>query len=419
MSTLQMCWLAVTATTVVFLVVAAISALPKMKAAYTASIAAIFLTASGITAFGSLAPLLSVAGLAPPGHAAVVPFRLPPPPVPGAPLANDASAGKVVFTFDDGPDVHTPAVIAELNALHVRSVFFLIGKKVASRQQIVAAEVASGEVIGNHTWDHPSLTGKATGTRPLSQAQVREELTRANAAIVTAGAPEPSLWRPPYGGVDAADAATARVLGLRVVLDSGDNIIDSNDWAGLSAEQIARRVDPRLRDGTIIAFHDGLRTATPATIRALPLIVTYMNAHHLGATTAVRPDATGGVVPYPGARPAGGTTLPPRRPPLPVAPQPATSSPAPATVTEPDTPTAPASAPGTTAPAPAPSTRTPGPPPSTTTPAPAPATTSPAPVPSTTRPAPPPSTTAPAPHLTASTPAPATTSPAPAPTRGR
>ena len=73
MSTLQMCWLAVTATTVVFLIVAAISALPKMKAAYTASIAAIFLTASGITAFGSLAPLLSVAGLALPGHAAAVP----------------------------------------------------------------------------------------------------------------------------------------------------------------------------------------------------------------------------------------------------------------------------------------------------------------------------------------------------------
>jgi peptidoglycan-N-acetylglucosamine deacetylase len=203
--------------------------------------------------------------------------------------------------------VHTPAVIAELNALHVRGVFFLIGKKVASRQQIVAAEVASGEVIGNHTWNHPSLTGKATGTRPLSQAQVREELTRANAAIVTAGAPEPSLWRPPYGGVDAADATTARVLGLRVALDSGTNIIDSNHWDGLSAQQIAARVDPRLRDGTIIAFHDGLRTATPATIRALPLIVAYMNAHHLGATTAVRPDATSGVVPYPGAHPAGGT----------------------------------------------------------------------------------------------------------------
>ena len=97
-----------------------------------------------------------------------------------------------------------------------------------------------------------------------------------------------------------ADVATARVLGLRVVLDSGDNIIDSNDWAGLSAKQIAARVTPVLRDKTIVAFHDGLKTASPTTIAALPLIVAYMNAHHLGATTAVRPDATGGCCTSPG-----------------------------------------------------------------------------------------------------------------------
>jgi hypothetical protein len=45
-----------------------------------------------------------------------------------------------------------------------------------------------------------------------------------------------------------------------------------------------------------MAFHDGLRTA-PQMIAALPLIAAYMNAHHLGATTTVRPDATGGIVP--------------------------------------------------------------------------------------------------------------------------
>jgi peptidoglycan/xylan/chitin deacetylase (PgdA/CDA1 family) len=368
-----MCWIAVTALTIVFLIVAAISALPKMKVLYTGGIAAIFLIASGITAFGSIAPLLSAA------------------PVPGAPLHNDASAGRVTFTFDDGPDANTPKVIAELNALHLHGVFFVIGDKAAAHQEIIAAEMANGEVIGNHTWDHKSLTGKGTGTRPLPQAQVRTELARANAAIVTAGAPEPLLWRPPYGGVNAADDATARALGLRVVLDSGTNIVDSNDWAGLSPQQIAVRVEPRLRDSTIVAFHDGLPGGAQ-TVRALPLIVAWMNAHHLGATTAVRPDATGGVVPYPGA-----------------------SSPASTTGTEPGTPTGARTAPGTTTPALAPGTRTPAPAPSTTTPAPAPSTTSPAPAPSTTSPAPVPSTTAPALNPTASTPAPAT-SPAPAPT---
>ncbi len=388
MSILQLCWIAVTAVTIIFLIVAALSALPKMKTAFTAVIAAVFLAAGGITAFGSIAPLLpgAVAGLLPAAHAATT-VRLPPAPAPGVPLSGDASAGRVTFTFDDGPDVNTPAVIAELNELHLHGVFFLIGDKAAKRPATVAAELANGEVIGNHTWDHKSLTGKGTGTRPLSQAQVRTELSRADAAIVTAGAPEPSLWRPPYGAVNAADDATARALGLRVVLDSGTNIIDSNDWAGLTPAQIARRVDPVLRNATIIAFHDGLRTA-PAAIRALPLIVAYMNAHHLGATTTVRPNATGGVVPY------AGPVLPvtPSLRPTPfasavVTPQPLVISPAWQPVTEPAPGTVPAAstpAPARSSPAPAPSTRTPAPAPSTTTPAPVPSTTSPAPAPSTT-----------------------------------
>jgi peptidoglycan-N-acetylglucosamine deacetylase len=291
MSALQWCWVAVTVTTIIFLIVAAISALPKMKAAYTACIAVIFLAASGITAFGSIAPLL-------PAAAGSVPAALALAPAPGAPLQNDASAGRVVFTFDDGPDFYTAQVIAELDELHLHGVFFDIGSKAAAHPELVHAEIASGSVVGNHTWDHKSFTGKGVGVKnkPLTQAQVRAELSQADAAIVSAGAPKPALWRPPYGAVNAADEQTAASLGLRIVLDSGTNIIDSNDWAGLTAAQMAARVDPRLRDGTIIAFHDGLLTA-PRMIAALPLIVAYMNAHHLGATTTVRPDATGGIVP--------------------------------------------------------------------------------------------------------------------------
>jgi peptidoglycan/xylan/chitin deacetylase (PgdA/CDA1 family) len=317
MSALQSLWLAVTIATVIFLVVAAISAMPKMKILRTAIIAVIFVASSGITAFGSFGTLVPAAALAMPAAAVAdgslppppvpgapldkldgpVPFSLPPAPDPGAPLDNDASAGKVVFTFDDGPDVHTLAVVAELNELHLHGVFFMIGDKIAAHLPAVSAEIANGEVIGDHTWNHRSFTGKGTGTTPLTQAQVRAELAQTAAAIVAAGAPQPTLWRPPYGAVDGNDVATARTLGLRIVLDSGPNIIESDDWAGLKPAQIAARVDPALRDGTIIAFHDGL-TITPNTIAALPLIVAFMNRHHLGATTTVRPDATGGCCKY-------------------------------------------------------------------------------------------------------------------------
>jgi peptidoglycan/xylan/chitin deacetylase (PgdA/CDA1 family) len=289
---LQVAWALVGLTTVIFAVRAICGLLPRRTPrvirAHRAAIAVtgcLMLLAGATGAAG--ARLLS----APPA-----PYQLPTAPVLAAPLANDASAGAVTFTFDDGPDANTGQVIAEMNALNLHGVFFTIGDKAARHPELIRALLANGEVIGNHTWDHKSLTGKGTGTPPLTQAQVRDELARTSAAITKAGAPAPTLWRPPYGGVNPADAATAASLGLRVVLDAGTNIVDANDWDGLSAVQIAARVIPHLRDGTIIAFHDGLPGGSQAA-QALPLIVAWMNANHLGATATVRPDATGGIVP--------------------------------------------------------------------------------------------------------------------------
>lgn len=288
---LRTCWAVVGVCTVVFCARSVAALLPRPWRRRHTGLAAL-----------ALIPLLAVGGPAAAARYAAdrAPYVLPPSPVAGAPLSNDAAAGRVVFSFDDGPGAYTGQMIAELKHLGLHGVFFDIGWKAARYPKLVRAEVTAGEVIGNHTFDHRSFTGKGTGPGtggpPLTLAQVTSELSEATAAIVAAGAPRPWLWRPPYGAVSLADQAQARALGLRVVMDSGDNIVESNDWAGLTPGQIAARVEPRLRDGTIIAFHDGLPTARN-TLRALPLIVAYMNARHLGATTVVRPDATGGVVP--------------------------------------------------------------------------------------------------------------------------
>ena len=160
-----------------------------------------------------------------------------------------AAAGHVVFTFDDGPDVHTPSVLAELKLLHVPAVFFVIGEKAAERPGTVQAEVAAGDVVGNHTWNHKSLTGKGTGAH-RSPRRRPNELVLADGAITSAGAPQPTLWRPPYGAVSAADITVAQSLGLRLVIDSSNDncITDSQDWAGKTPAQIAGIVEASLAD---------------------------------------------------------------------------------------------------------------------------------------------------------------------------
>jgi peptidoglycan/xylan/chitin deacetylase (PgdA/CDA1 family) len=220
-------------------------------------------------------------------------------------LDNNSLAGKVVFTFDDGPSVRSLRLVSELKAEHVPAVLFEIGDKVAANPRIVQAEVRAGFRVEVHTWDHRSLTGASTHTKPLTGAKVRWELVKCINAIVAAGAPRPTLWRPPYGDVDPRDAAIAASLGLRLVMPFSINgtITDDGDWEGISAARIIHNVTEGWADGVIIhrgsivAGHDGDYRLTPFAIAAIPGIVRWMNAHHLGATDKVPADATGGDLP--------------------------------------------------------------------------------------------------------------------------
>ncbi len=191
-------------------------------------------------------------------------------PGPVHPLDNNASAGKVVFTFDDGPDVYTQALLEELKALHLRAVFFVFGWKAEAYPQVIREELADGDRVENHTWDHPSFTGASTDTPPLSAAKIRAELVAAQQAIVAAGAPKPTLYRPPFGDVTAKDNKIAASLGLRLVepfsVTPTGKPVDSRDWTGISAAQIVRDVTrgyyvgsryvPGIHAGSVIGFHD-------------------------------------------------------------------------------------------------------------------------------------------------------------------
>src|SRR5256885_9032775 len=107
------------------------------------------LAAAGVAGYGAIAPESELFGK--------TLHRLPDP----KPLA---------LTYDDGPnDPHTLHLLDVLAKHEVRATFFLIGKFVQERPEIVARIVAAGHAIGNHTQTHPRL--------PLvPAAQVRKEL---------------------------------------------------------------------------------------------------------------------------------------------------------------------------------------------------------------------------------------------------
>ena len=69
---------------------------------------------------------------------------------------NGPAAGRMVaLSFDDGPSIYTPQVLAILNRYRVHATFFEIGEEVATYPGNSRKVIASGDVIGNHTLEPP------------------------------------------------------------------------------------------------------------------------------------------------------------------------------------------------------------------------------------------------------------------------
>ncbi|MFJ6897470.1 polysaccharide deacetylase family protein [Streptomyces hokutonensis] len=90
-----------------------------------------------------------------------------------------------------------------------RVTFFTVGQNVAAHPELVRAEAKAGHEVGNHSWNHPDLTR-------LTTAQIRLQLERTSAAIKAATGKPPTLFRPPYGAINAqVKAATTMSPVLR------------------------------------------------------------------------------------------------------------------------------------------------------------------------------------------------------------
>lgn len=221
------------------------------------------------------------------------------------PIDNDCSGGNVYLTFDDGPSDTTPALLDRLEILNLKATFFVVGDRIPGREAIVRRALAGGHSVQNHTFHHVDLvTGvdvDGVALRPWGELQIRAELVRGIEAIVGAGAPRPTLYRPPYGEVDAGVDRVAAELGLRLVMPwpsvPNGNIVDSTDSDSdteATFTGIVGAVTAGLQADAIVTMHDGTARSTIAVIDALQPIVDEMNAGRLCSSTAMRADAGGG-----------------------------------------------------------------------------------------------------------------------------
>jgi len=159
----------------------------------------------------------------------------------------DRGSKLLALTFDDGPNDPYTLRLLEILAKHeVRATFFVIGRYVQQRPDMVRELVNAGHVVGNHTFSHPLLIFKTLAT-------IKNELETCRRALIDAVGEPSNLFRPPFGGRRPAILRIAWQLDLEPVMWN----VTGYDWNAPSAEHIERKVVNRVRGGDVILLHDG------------------------------------------------------------------------------------------------------------------------------------------------------------------
>ncbi|MEE4540702.1 polysaccharide deacetylase family protein [Streptomyces sp. V4-01] len=152
----------------------------------------------------------------------------------------------VALTFDAGPSVRTPQILAILSKYHVHATFFTLGKNhVRVHPEMVREMAAQGHEIETLTWSHQILT-------KISDDEVRKEITEGRDAVEKVTGKRPTLLRPPQGRTSASVTRIAKELGMAEVEWSANGA----DYRTTDSKLIAERILQQTKPDGIILLHD-------------------------------------------------------------------------------------------------------------------------------------------------------------------
>lgn len=165
----------------------------------------------------------------------------------------------VYLTFDDGPiPQSTPWLIETLEKYDVKATFFMVGDNVRKYPELFELIKSKGHRLGNHTFNH--IGGLRHPYREYMDNVVKaDELIHSN------------LFRPPHGWMTEGQYLTLRKKYTIIMWD-----LVTRDYSKLlTADDVFNNVKQYARNGSIITFHDSLksidklRTALPQSIEWL------------------------------------------------------------------------------------------------------------------------------------------------------
>lgn len=156
----------------------------------------------------------------------------------------DKNDHSVYLTFDDGPiPESTPFILETLRRYNVKATFFMVGENVLRYHDLYNQIVAEGHQVGNHTFNHIGSFKHWTLTYALNTQQAND-LIKAH------------LFRPPHGWMRHSVYWWFQRRYKIVMWDLVTR--DYSKW--LTADDVVRNVKRYTRNGSIITFHDSLKS---------------------------------------------------------------------------------------------------------------------------------------------------------------
>lgn len=171
----------------------------------------------------------------------------------------DGGSKNVYLTFDDGPIPEvTPRLLDLLDEYGIKATFFMVGDNVRKYPKLYEEVRQRGHVVGNHTMHH------IQGIK-FSVEDYLKDVAEASKYI------DSMLFRPPHGWLKKRQIK-ALSKDYRVVMF---DLVTRDYSKYLTADDVVKNVKRYARPGSLIVFHDSLKSL-PRLFDALPRSIEWL-----------------------------------------------------------------------------------------------------------------------------------------------
>ena len=164
------------------------------------------------------------------------------------------SEKKICLTFDAAWESDDTDILIDILHKHnAKATFFAVAQWAAENEASVVKLKKAGHSIQNHSYNHTLYT-------KLSDTQICDDISQCSEMLAVLTEEQPQYVRVPSGEYNKRVIKTIYSLGLFPVQWD----VDSLDYTGISAAEIAGRVLRSVKNGSIVLFHNGVKNTPEA-----------------------------------------------------------------------------------------------------------------------------------------------------------